>query len=152
MKTAMTTRYHIQELRDGLQVQVWHEMPLYGKVLVSSFAGLILGIATAAMLGGRWWLLVTIFVAVASFAADFTTTQAKLTATNVELIAEGNYGKRNRSARIVCTGDVRWLEFEEGPGIGVIRFGLCGLYAVTTNGSACLILKPSRNYANHFSN
>jgi hypothetical protein len=139
MKKAMTTRYRIQELRDGLRVQVWHEMPPYGKVLLALFAGLVVGIGSAAFVEGRWWFLVAIFVAVASFAADITTKRAKLTATNVEFITEGNFGTRKRSRRIVCTGDVRWLEFWKGPGIGDVRFGYCGLYAVMPHGSVCIL-------------
>lgn len=135
----MTTRYNIQELRDGLRVQVWREMPPYGKVVVALFAGLVVGISSAGILGGRWSLLLAIFVAVGSFAVDITTTKAKLTATTVEFIAEGNFKKRNRSPRIVCTGDVRCLRFEQGPGIGDIRYGPCGLYAVMTHSSTCLL-------------
>jgi hypothetical protein len=139
IKEAMTTSYRIQELSDGLLVQVWREIPPYGKVLVALFAGLVVGIASAPILRAPWWPFLAILVAVASFAADITTQRAKLTATNVEFIADGDFGTRRRSRRIVCTGDVQWLEFREGPGIGDVRLGLCGLYAVTSHGSAWLL-------------
>jgi hypothetical protein len=139
MKEAMTTRYSIQEVRDGLLVQVRREMPQYGKVLAALFAGFVVGGASAPILGARWWLFLAVLVAVASFAADITTHRAKLTVTNVEFIADGDFGTRRRSRRIVCSGDVRWLEYREGLGIGDVRLGRCGLYAATSHGSAWLL-------------
>ena len=136
----MTTHYRIRELQKGLFVQLRHETPPWAKVLVSVLAGVFAGVAASAFLPQPWRWTIAILVMLACFAGDITTSRAKLTATDVEFLAQGHFQSRIKSGgRIVCMGNVRWLEFREESVGKNARFEPCGLFAVTTGVDACLL-------------
>jgi hypothetical protein len=81
-----------------------------------------------------------VLAAVFSFVASKRAKYAELKATNVEFIAHGNFSSRFRSGQTVCTGDVRWLEFQKASGAeNSPSEPPGGLYAVTTRGNVCLL-------------
>jgi hypothetical protein len=134
----MAMRYHIQELRDGLRISVSHQSVWWEQVLAAGIAGAVVWLASVTFLNGRWKLISSVLAAVLSFVAAVRPKRARLTITNVEFLTQGNFSRRFRSGQTVCTGDVRWLEYQErsrtedfnDPG---------GLYAVMTRGKACLL-------------
>jgi hypothetical protein len=80
-----------------------------------------------------------VFAAVLSFIAAIRPKRARLTITNVEFLAQGNFSRRFRWGQTVCTGDVRWLEYQEGSRTEDSSNDPGGLYAVMTRGKACLL-------------
>jgi len=93
--------------------------------------------ATATIFGGWWWAASALVAALIEF-ASIRSQNAELRATNVELVAKGDLGRRTRK-RIVCTGDVRRLEYSEP----YLQFP--GLYAVTARREYCVL--PFLDYA-----
>jgi hypothetical protein len=136
----MRTRYRIRELEKGLFIQVVHEASPVIKVLVTILAGIFAGVAASVFLSQPWWWLIAILVMFICFVGDITTRRAKLTATKVELLAQGHFQSRIKSGgRIVYMGNVRWLEFREESVGKNARSEPCGLFAVTTGIDACLL-------------
>jgi hypothetical protein len=76
---------------------------------------------------------------VLSFVVAIRPKRAKLTTTNVEFLTQGNFSRKFRSGQTVCTGDLRWLEYQEGARTGDSPYNPGGLYAVTARGRACLL-------------
>jgi hypothetical protein len=80
-----------------------------------------------------WSLLIAFFVAAATFAGGMAS-RVELRATKFELVARGNLGRRgSQMTRVVCTGDVRSLEFRDLAG------QRSGLYAVTEKTAYCIL-------------
>ena len=134
----MATHHHIHETRNGLRIFVKHQSVWWEQVLAAGIAGTAVWLACVTFLDGRWKLVASVIVAVLSFVAAIRPRHANLIVTNVEFLTGGNFGSRFRAPQTVCTGDVRWLEYQEGsrtedshdPG---------GLYAVMIRGTACLL-------------
>ncbi|SRR5216684_4543689 len=130
----MATHFHIRELTGGLCVEVHRDLTRLQRLLVAAFVGTWVGIMSAYFLGGWWWTILFIVAAHTAFRVA-RGRKAELLVTNVEFISRGDIGRRVHK-RIVCTGDVRRIEFREEstfiPGYG-------GLYAVTTHGTTLLL-------------
>ena len=128
----MTANYEITQMRNGLRVCVRKDMKLWGRILVSAlFAIVVLGITHGFIRNWSW--IVALIVAIAAFASAKGSV-AELRATNVEFVTRGNFGRRGgRITRIVCTGDVRRLEFRN------ITGQHSGLYAVTAWSAQCIL-------------
>ena len=135
----MATHYHIQQLTNGLRIHARQETSLWERVFAAGIAGVVAWMASTTFLAGRWRLILSVFAAALSFVAAVRPKRAKLTITNVEFLTQGNFTRRSRSGQTVCTGDVRWLEYQEGSGSEDLPYEAGGLYAVTNRGKACLL-------------
>jgi hypothetical protein len=135
----MATRYHIQELRNGLQISVSHQSLWWEQVLAAGIAGAVVWLASVTFLDGRWKLVSAVLAAVLSFFAAVRPKRARLTITNVELLTQGNFSRQFRSGQTVCTADIRWLEYQAESGSEDARYASGGLFAVTSRGKACLL-------------
>jgi hypothetical protein len=113
-------------------------MKLWGRILASSFfAVLTLSIVDSFI--GNWSWTLALIVAIGTFTTARGSV-AELRATNVEFITMGNLGRQgSRITRIVCTGDVRRLEFRDPAS------QRSGLYAVTARSARCIL--PFVGYA-----
>ena len=134
----MATRFHITESSDGLRALVQHDMRSWERILTAGVAGACMGLASSYFLPGHWWVIVFSVVLIASFAASLQRKHVELRITKVEFFTRGNYGMKFRLGQAVCASDVRWLEFHGGSGSEIPEEGQ-GLYAVTTQGNACLL-------------
>jgi hypothetical protein len=130
----MATHFHIRELTGGLCVEVREDFKRWQRLLVAGFVGTCVGAVSARLLGGWWWIFLSIVAAWAAFAVA-RGRRAELQVTNVEFYSSGDIGRRVHK-RIVCTGDVRCLEFREESAF-VPRYG--GLYAATAHGTTLLL-------------
>ncbi len=135
----MATQYNIQELRTGLRISVRHQSVWWEQVLAAGIAGVVVWLASVTFLDGRWKLVSSVLAAVLSFIAAIRPKRARLTITNVEFLTQGNFSRRFRTGQTVCTGDVRWLEFQERSRSEDPPYEPGGLYAVTTRSKACLL-------------
>ncbi len=130
----MATHFDIRELTGGLCVEVHRDLERWQRLLVAGFVGTWVGSMSAYFLGGWWWTLLSIVAAQTAFRV-VRGRRAELQVTSVEFYSRGDIGRRVRK-RIVCTGDVRRLEFREEttfiPGYG-------GLYAATAQGATLLL-------------
>jgi hypothetical protein len=99
-------------------------MEVWQRLLATSSAGVVAFLATSAFLTTWWRVIFAIGIASGVFLA-VRGMNAELRATNVEFVTRGYLGRRGPTNRIVCTGDVRGLEFQDPTS------QLCGLYAVT---------------------
>lgn len=134
----MTANCEITQLRNGLRVCVRKDRKLWGRIAISAFFGVMALFITNSFIG-NWSWVIAFAVAIGAF-VTVRSSVAELRATNVELVAKGNCGRRgSRVTRVVCTGEVRRLEFRDLAG----QSG--GLYAVTAR-SAQFIL-PFVEYA-----
>jgi hypothetical protein len=134
----MAATYEISQLRNGLRINVRKDMSLWGRILLSSFLAVIALIVTDSFVGNWSWGVALIF-GIGAF-ATIRGSSAELRATNVEFVARGNFGRRgSRVARVVCTGDVRRLEFRD------IAGQHSGLYALTARSAQCIL--PFLDYA-----
>jgi hypothetical protein len=107
-------------------------MKLWGRILASAFFAVLALFITDSFIGNWSWVVAPI-VAIGAF-ATVRGSVAELRATNVEFATTGNLGRQgSRITRIVCTGDVRRLEFRETAG------QLSGLYAVTARSAQCIL-------------
>jgi hypothetical protein len=106
----MAANYEITQTRNGLRICARKDMKLWGRILASSFfAVLTLSIVDSFI--GNWSWTLALIVAIGTFTTARGSV-AELRATNVEFITMGNLGRQgSRITRIVCTGDVRRLEF-----------------------------------------
>ena len=131
----MATHHHVQELASGVRVQVHQDLERWQRVLVAGVAAIAVGCPAALYLGGWSWTILSIIAALTAFGIA-RGKSAELQVTNVEFITKGDLGRRVQTPRIVCTGDVRRLEFRAEstfiPGYG-------GLYAVTPHGTTLLL-------------
>ena len=132
----MATHYHIQELSSGLRVRARQDLPRWERYLIAGIVSMVVGMASASFLGGWWWTLSSVIAALAAYGA-VRDTSAELQVTNVEFITKGNLGRRVQTPRIVCTGDVRRLEFR-GEG-SPLSSKPDGLYALTDQKELCLL-------------
>jgi hypothetical protein len=128
----MATHYHIEDLRNGLRIKVWKETKLWERFLLTCVAAIAVLAVTHTLIGYWSWIL-SLVAASATFAGA-RGQEAILDATNVEFVARGNFGLRgSKTTRIVCTGDVRRLEFRD------IAGQHRGLYAVTDRSAKCIV-------------
>jgi hypothetical protein len=126
----MATHHRVQELASGLRVQVHQDLERWERLLVAAVAAVAavaVGFPAALYLGGWSWAILSIIGALTALGVA-RGKSAELQVTNVEFITKGDLGRRVRTPRIVCTGDVRQIEFREG-----------GLYAVTAHSTVCLL-------------
>jgi hypothetical protein len=135
----MATHYHIQETQTGLRIYVRHQSVWWEQVLAAGIAGAAVWLACVTFLNGRWKLVSSVLVAVLSFVAAIRPKRATLTITNVEFLTQGNFTRRFHSGQTVCTGDVRWLEYQESSASEDSPYEAGGLYAVMNRGKACLL-------------
>ena len=113
-------------------------MKLWGRILASSFFAVLTLSITDSFIGNWSWALALI-VAIGTFTSARGSV-AELRAANVEFITMGSLGRQgSRITRIVCTGDVRRLEFRDPAG------QRSGLYAVTARSARCIL--PFVGYA-----
>lgn len=129
-------RLEIQELTKGLRIRVSQDLEQWQRISLAGLAATIAGGMTVHLLAGWWWLGPSAVAAATTYLA-VRSRKAQLLATNVEFVTTGDLGRRVQTPRIVCTADVRWLEFWNSS--GTFRTGPDGLYAVTTFGSKCLL-------------
>lgn len=134
----MAVNYEITELRNGVRICARRAMKLWVRILASSFFAVLALSITDSFIGNWSWALALI-VAIGTF-ATVRGSVAELRATNVEFATRGNPGRQgSRITRMVCTGDVRRLEFRDPAG------QLSGLYAVTGRSAQCIL--PFVDYA-----
>jgi len=132
MKKIMVAKYEMTHLRNGLRICVRKDLKLWTRILIASLFAVVALLATNGLIG-NWGWLVAVIVAIGVF-AGVRGSVAELRATNVEFVAKGNFGRQgSRITRIVCTGDVRRLEFRDVAGQN------SGLYAVTTRSSQFIL-------------
>jgi hypothetical protein len=131
----MAPHFHIQEISNGLRVQVQQDIELWVRLFAASLAAVAVGLSTAGFLGGFWRTTLSIAAALVVL-GGVRDRRVELQVTKVEFIAKGDIGRRVRK-RSVCTGDVRRLEFHEKGGPFSNAYG--GLFAVTTHGETCLL-------------
>jgi hypothetical protein len=113
-------------------------MKLWGRIFISAFFAVMALFITDSFIG-NWSWVIALVVAMGAF-VSVRGSVAELRATNVEFVAKGNFGRRgSRITRIVCTGDVRRLEFRD------ITGRHSGLYAVTARSAQCIL--PFVDYA-----
>jgi hypothetical protein len=124
--------YRIQELGKGLLIKAHRDAERWERLLGAGFAVMSVGIFSANIFGGWWWTILSCGFGGAAFAIRWGM-NAQLQATNVEFVTKGDLGRRARIPRVLCTGDVHRLEFQDPIG----RPG--GLYAVTTRKSYCIL-------------
>jgi len=128
----MAANYEITQLRNGLCISVRKDMSPRGRILLSSLFAILALLATNGLMGNWSWVVALIF-AIVTF-AGLRGASAELRATNVEFAARGNFGRQgSRITRVVCTGDVRRLEFRDVAGQN------SGLYAVTARSAQCIL-------------
>lgn len=132
----MAAHYHMQELASGLRVQVHQDLELWMSLFAACVAAIAVGFPAALYLGSWWWAPLSIAAALLAFAAA-RGRSVELQITKVEFISKGDLGRRVRSPRIVCTGDVRRLEFHKEDSPFSNTYG--GLFAVTARGKTCLL-------------
>jgi hypothetical protein len=128
----MSSYYHINELSGGLRIRSRRDIAIWERLLGAGFAGVAAALATSTFFT-IWWcaffssgIALLVFVAVRGL-------NAELRATGVEFVTKGHLGRRGPTNRIVCTGDVRGLEFQDPRG------QLRGLYAVTARRDHCIL-------------
>jgi hypothetical protein len=116
--------YRIQELGNGLLIKAHRDAERWERLLGAGFAVMFVGVFSANVFGGWWWTILSCGAGVAAFAIRWGV-DAQLQATNVEFVTKGDLGRRARIPRLLCTGDVCRLEFQDPTGRP------SGLYAVT---------------------
>jgi CDP-diglyceride synthetase len=131
----MATHYHMQQLANGLRVQAHQDWDRWQRLLVAAAAAIAIGFPAALYFGGWWWTILSIAAALLAFATA-KGRDAELQITRVEFISKGDIGRRIRKC-VVCTGDVRRLEFHEEGNPFSNTYG--GLFAVTAHGKTCLL-------------
>src|SRR5580704_6595215 len=128
----MSSSYRIDDLGSGLRIR-WHrDMESWERLLAACFAGVVAAVAASTFLKTGWCVIVAFGVAATVFVA-VRRLNAELRATNGEFVCRGYLDRRGPTNRIVCTGDVRSLEFQEPNG------QLPGLYAVTARRELCIL-------------
>jgi len=134
----MNVHYQVSDTADGLKVVVIDELSIRLRVLIAVVFGAPFFAATRAFFG--YWSVLIALIAATLMLLGNVASRVELRATKFELVAAGNLGRRgSRTTRVVCTGDIRRLEFRDLAG------NRRGLYAVT-NRTAHLIL-PFLDYA-----
>jgi hypothetical protein len=132
----MATQYHIQEQTNGLRIQARQEMERWERLVLAVGVAMMVGIAAANFLGGQWWIILSAITAVGIFQA-VRSKDAELQVTNVEFTTKGDLGRRARTPRIVCAGDIHRLEF--GGPFGPLVTRPSGLYASTSRTRVCVL-------------
>jgi hypothetical protein len=135
----MAAHHHIQELANGLRIHARQERELWQSLLLAGIVAIVIGMATANLLGRLWWCILSASEAVGVF-QSVKSGSAELQVTNVEFITKGDLGRRVQTPGLVCTGDVRRLEFRGD--IGPITSSLDRLYALTSLKEVCLPAIP----------
>ena len=134
----MAVNYEITEMRNGVRICARRDLKLWGRILASSFFAALALLITDRFIGNGSWAL-ALMVAMGTF-ATVRGSLAELRATDVEFVLRGNLGRQgSRMTRIVCTGDVRRLEFRDPAG------QRSGLYAVTARSARGIL--PFVGYA-----
>jgi hypothetical protein len=124
--------YRIQELGNALLIKAHRDAERWERLLVAGFAATFVGVFGASIFGGWWWMILSCGAGVAAFAIRWGM-NAQLQATNVEFVTKGDLGRRARIPRILCTGDVCRLEFQNP------TLKPSGLYAVTARKRYCIL-------------
>jgi hypothetical protein len=130
----MAPYYHMKEVTTGLRVEVRQDWDRWQRLMMAGIAALAVGFPAAIYFGGWWWAILPCLIAGVVFKSA-RGKSAELQVTNVEFISRGDIGRRVRE-RIVCTGDVRRLEFRDQSTF-IPRYQ--GLYAVTARGTTLLL-------------
>jgi hypothetical protein len=130
--------YEIEEMKSGLRISVQKVLPLWERTALGLLSGIVAFWMGHAFIGNWRWILAILVALIALATARGS--RAQLTVSNVELVTTGNIGSRGSwSSRVVCTGDVRGLEFRDaGP-------NRSGLYALTARSALCIL--PFIDYA-----
>ena len=119
----MDAYYNIVEFSRGLRISVRRQLKLWERLATAAIVAAVVAMA-AQTVGGPWWVFSPIL---AVLAFNIVKSQkAQLQATNLEFVTTGHLGRRAKSPRVVCTADVRQLEYQEP------FLGTRGLYAVTS--------------------
>jgi hypothetical protein len=128
----MARSFEIMELKNAIRVSVSQDLPVWARILI----GFIAAVATFSLgraLLGNWIWIVALCVAVVALATA-RGSRADLNVTNVEFVTRGNIERRGSNAtRVVCSGDVRGLEFRDSTGLRA------GLYALTARSPQCIL-------------
>jgi hypothetical protein len=131
----MANHYAIDELRRGLRIRSKRDLEQWERIVYASFAAVIVGAVSAALLGGWWWLGLSAVSALA-ISVIVKSQKAELVVTPVEFTTTGDLGRRVQSPRIVLAADIRRLEFRGG-GLPIQKHD--GLYAVTDRRQLCVL-------------
>jgi hypothetical protein len=128
----MARHFEITELRSSIRSSVGEDLPVWARILIS-FVPAVAAFSLGHALLGNWSWIVAFCVAAIAFVTA-KGSRADLDVTNVEFVTRGNIGRRgSRTTRVVCTGDVRGLEFRDTAG------QRSGLYALTARSSQCIL-------------
>jgi len=128
----MAKHFEITELRNAIRISAGQDLPLWARILVS-FISAVAALSIAHALPGGWDWLVAVCIAAIAFATA-RGPRVDLSVTNVEFVTRGNIGHRDSKAtQVVCTGDVRGLEFQDSIG------RRAGVYALTARSQQCIL-------------
>jgi hypothetical protein len=134
----MARRFEITELRNSIQISVGEDLPVWGRILIGLIAAAAAFSLSRALLGNWSWIVAFCIAGVALATARGS--RADMEVTNVEFVTRGNIGRLgSRKTQVVCTGNVRGLEFRDTTG------QRSGLYALTARSSQCIL--PFVNYS-----
>ncbi len=107
----MSSSYRIDDLGSGLRIRSHRDMEIWERLLAACFAGVVAAVAISAFLKTWWCVIVACGIATTVFVA-VRGMNAQITRDNVEFVSRGYLGRRGATKRIVCTGDVRSIEFQ----------------------------------------
>jgi hypothetical protein len=128
----MERRFEITELKSSIRISVAEDLPTWGRILLG-FIAVAAAFSLSRALLGNWSWIVAFCVAGVTLATA-RSSRADLDVTNVEFVTRGNIGRRgSRTTQVVCTGNVRGLEFRDTTG------QRSGLYALTARSSQCIL-------------
>jgi len=128
----MARHFEITELRSSIRISVGEDLPVWGRILAGFIAAAAAFSLSRALLGNWSWIVAFCIAVVVLVTARGS--RADLDVTNVEFVTRGNIGRRgSRTTRVVCTGNVRGLEFRDTIG------QRSGLYALTVRSSQCIL-------------
>ena len=137
----MSTAYEILDFDQELEVLVVRKETLLRRAL----SGPVLATLSALFVGyyysPRAWLPgVGLLGLAAGSLAMFRGKKASLKATSLEFHSRGRFRGEPRSERVVCTADIRWLEYQsENEGGSDFIHNPGGLYAAISRGTVCLL-------------
>jgi hypothetical protein len=129
---SMARHFEIRELKNSIQISVAEDLPLGARILAGFIAAAAALSLSWALLGNWSWIAAFCIAGVALAAARGS--RADLDVTNVEFVTRGNIGRRgSKATQVVCTGNVRGLEFRDTTG------QQSGIYALTARSSQCIL-------------
>ena len=128
----MERRFEITDLRNSIRISVAEDLPVWGRILIGFIAAAAAFSLRRAILGNWSWIVA--FCVAGVTLATARGSRADLDVINVEFVTRGNIGRRGgRTTQVVCTGNVRGLEFRNATGQRT------GLYALTARSSQCIL-------------